>query len=67
MNLLTPINYLLIFLLQGLRPLLGPSACRYSVGCTQYAVDQLREQNLFVAIWLVSKRLIACNPFNFYK
>lgn len=54
---------LLRFLISGLRPLLGPAACRYEVGCTQYALIQLQDQPLHKAIWLSMKRLLSCNPF----
>jgi putative component of membrane protein insertase Oxa1/YidC/SpoIIIJ protein YidD len=58
------ICFLLIAMLTVLRPLLGPSACKFTIGCTQYAVMQLQEKNIFVALWLIAKRLLACNPFN---
>lgn len=58
------LNQLLIYLILGLRPLLGPPArCKFTVTCTQYAVLQLKEKPLFPAIWAIIKRLLACNPF----
>ena len=54
---------LLIFLIQGIRPLLGPACCRYQVTCTQFAVQQLQEEPLFIALWRIIKRVFSCNPF----
>ncbi len=54
----------LIFLIKGIRPLLGsPGCCRYTVTCTDFAVQQLQEQPLHKAIWRISKRVLSCNPF----
>jgi putative component of membrane protein insertase Oxa1/YidC/SpoIIIJ protein YidD len=38
------IGFILIALLLILRPLLGPAECKFTVGCTQYAVTQLQEK-----------------------
>ncbi len=61
------LNKILIFLITGLRPLLGIAHCRYAVSCTKYAVWQLEEQGLFVALWEICKRVVSCNPFFSYK
>ena len=54
-------------LIIALRPLLGPSfVCPFQVGCTQYALNQLQEQNVFVAVWRIANRLIRCNPIYLY-
>jgi len=57
------IGFILIFMIQGLRPLLGPAHCKYPISCTKYAVIQLKTKPLFTALWLITKRLISCNPF----
>ncbi|MCA9769793.1 membrane protein insertion efficiency factor YidD [Candidatus Dependentiae bacterium] len=58
------LHKILIFILRGARPLLGPQArCKYKVGCTDYAVQQLQEKKIFVAIWCIFKRVLLCNPF----
>lgn len=57
------IKKLLIFILIGLRPLLGPATCRYAIGCTAYAREQLETQPIHRALWLISKRVLNCNPF----
>ncbi|MDZ4154482.1 ribonuclease P protein component [Methylicorpusculum sp.] len=54
---------LLIFLIQGIRPLLGPACCRYQVTCTQFAIQQLQEEPLLIALWRIIKRVFSCNPF----
>ena len=57
------IGFLLIFLIRGLRPFLGPSHCKYPISCTDYAAEQLKTQPLFRAIWQITKRVLSCNPF----
>lgn len=57
------IAYSLVTILVGLRPLLGPAACRYDIGCTQFAVIQLESLPLHKALWAISTRLLSCNPF----
>jgi len=61
MNLLTwPISKLLLFLIIGLRPLLGPARCPFTITCGKFAVHQLQEQPLHKALWEICKRLLAC-------
>ncbi len=57
----------LICLITGIRPLLGPSNCRYAVGCTPFAIEQLRKHTSSKAIWLIIKRVLSCNPFSRYQ
>jgi putative component of membrane protein insertase Oxa1/YidC/SpoIIIJ protein YidD len=54
---------LLITLIVGLRPLLGPACCKFSVSCTDFAVLKLKEGPLLHAIWEIAKRLARCQPF----
>jgi putative component of membrane protein insertase Oxa1/YidC/SpoIIIJ protein YidD len=54
------VKHTLKFLILGLRPLLGPASCRYEIGCTQYALNQLEEKRLVQAIWLIIKRVFSC-------
>lgn len=57
------IKKILVFLLIGLRPFLGVATCRFPIGCTAYAQEQLEKQPLHQALWLICKRLLLCNPF----
>jgi putative component of membrane protein insertase Oxa1/YidC/SpoIIIJ protein YidD len=57
------IRSLLIIMLIGLRPLLGPAHCKFSVSCTEFAVIKLQEGPLFHALWEIFKRILRCNPF----
>lgn len=58
------IRYILIFLIQAIRPLLGPSGCcRYAFSCYDYGIMQLQEESLLPALVAISKRLFSCNPF----
>jgi putative component of membrane protein insertase Oxa1/YidC/SpoIIIJ protein YidD len=54
----------LITMILLIRPMLGPmNISPYSVGCTQYALQQLQEQSLFTAFKNICERLIQCHPF----
>ncbi len=57
------IKKFLTFLILGLRPLLGPAACKFPVSCTDYAVEQLEKERITKAVWRITKRLLKCNPF----
>jgi len=37
--------------------------CRFYPSCSNYAVDVVKEQSFFWAIYLIFKRLIRCHPF----
>lgn len=54
------LNQLAISLISGLRPLLGPSSCRYTITCTRYAIMQLEQKEFFDAFKLISMRLFSC-------
>lgn len=56
------LNKLVIFLIIGIRPLFGPAQCRYVVSCTQFATVALQDNRLLIAVWLIFKRVCACNP-----
>ncbi|MBN1549465.1 membrane protein insertion efficiency factor YidD [Candidatus Babeliales bacterium] len=56
------VNYFLSFLIVGLRPLLGPVACRYQVTCSRYALYQLKHKPLGFALKAITARLICCSP-----
>jgi putative component of membrane protein insertase Oxa1/YidC/SpoIIIJ protein YidD len=52
-----------ISLLLGLRPLLGPACCKFSVSCTDFAVLKLKEGPFFHALWEIIKRISRCQSF----
>lgn len=54
------LNYFLIGLLQAFRPLLGPACCKFPIGCTQYAIEQLKKKRLHKALWVIAKRILSC-------
>lgn len=37
--------------------------CRHEPTCSGYALKVLEERNLFVAVWLIAKRIVSCNPW----
>lgn len=57
------ISNLLIFIIIGTRPLLGPPArCRYALTCTHFAIAELKYAPLHKALWSILKRVLSCNP-----
>lgn len=56
------VSSFVIFLIRGLRPLLGPATCKYQVTCGTFAIAQLQELPIHIAIWSVVKRILSCNP-----
>lgn len=48
-----------------IRPFLGPSNCYYPIGCTQFALLQLKDKNkpIHIALWIITCRVLSCNPF----
>ena len=54
---------LLIALIVGLRPILGPAICKFEPTCTKFAVQKLAQLPLHQAMWAIIKRLFSCNPF----
>lgn len=59
-----PLKQLLLGLIYGIRPFLGPSNCKYYVSCTDYGIQQLNDEPVHKAVWNITKRLVNCaNPF----
>ncbi len=59
----TPVlNKMVIYCIVGIRPLFGAASCRYVVTCTQFAVVMLQDYKLLPALWMIIKRVCACNP-----
>ena len=44
-------------------PLLGPR-CRYAPGCSDYAIQAIREFGILRGLVLAGWRLLRCNPFS---
>ncbi|MCX5922552.1 MAG: membrane protein insertion efficiency factor YidD [Candidatus Dependentiae bacterium] len=58
------INNILIFMIRGLRPLLGDAECKYPIGCCEYTIGTLKKMPLHKALWKSIKRILSCNPWN---
>ena len=44
-------------------PLFGPR-CRFYPTCSAYGKTAIEKYGLFYGLWLLTKRLIKCNPFH---
>jgi putative component of membrane protein insertase Oxa1/YidC/SpoIIIJ protein YidD len=59
-----------ILLIQTFRYITGPEyqVCPFTVGCTQYAIQQLETEPFFAAWKNIIHRLLLCNPItNLFK
>ena len=55
-------QFLCWFIVQA-RPLFGPPAiCPFKIGCTQFAIMQLEQNHVPVALWHTTYRVLRCNP-----
>jgi len=53
----------IIFLIDTIRPTLGPpGCCIYPTTCREYAKAVLQQKFFFIAIPLIIFRIISCNP-----
>ncbi|MFA5075434.1 MAG: membrane protein insertion efficiency factor YidD [Candidatus Babeliales bacterium] len=51
------------FLIDSIRPLLGPSkVCIYHISCTEYTKAILEQKPFYIALPLIIVRLLSCNP-----
>ncbi|MCX6003228.1 MAG: membrane protein insertion efficiency factor YidD [Chloroflexi bacterium] len=41
-----------------------PSSCRFTPTCSQYTYEAINRYGIFKGIWLGTKRIARCNPFN---
>ncbi|MAX66779.1 MAG: membrane protein insertion efficiency factor YidD [Halobacteriovoraceae bacterium] len=44
-------------------PFLGQN-CRFTPTCSSYAKESLQKKNIFMAFWLILKRILKCHPFH---
>jgi len=47
----------------ALSPLLGPAKCRYTPGCSEYAIEALKKHGLQKGGKLALKRILSCHPW----
>lgn len=43
---------------------LGLKVCRFHPTCSQYAISALRKYGIFKGVYLASRRILRCNPWN---
>jgi putative membrane protein insertion efficiency factor len=68
---LKAIDYLvkipLILIIKGYKkitPAHWSYSCKFVPTCSSYALNALNKKNLFTALYLITKRLIRCNPLS---
>lgn len=58
---------IVVFLIKGyqktISPLLGPR-CRFQPTCSSYAIEAINIHGLKKGLWLTTKRVLKCHPFN---
>lgn len=60
------IKSLLVRLIMGLRPLLGPASCYFEETCCPFSLRMLKEKPLLIACIAIAKRIFLCNPISAY-
>ncbi|MFV0340394.1 MAG: membrane protein insertion efficiency factor YidD [Parachlamydiaceae bacterium] len=48
----------------GIRPLLGPQACRFYPTCTDYALQAVEKHGALKGSFFALKRVLKCHPFS---
>ena len=64
MNILTKT---LIQIIKGYKFLISPllgNNCRYFPNCSDYSIEALRTYGFFKAVYIITKRVLSCHPFN---
>ncbi|MDD5288656.1 MAG: membrane protein insertion efficiency factor YidD [Dehalococcoidales bacterium] len=41
-----------------------PSSCRFTPTCSEYTYEAINRYGIFKGIWMGTKRIARCNPFN---
>ncbi|HXY74651.1 MAG TPA: membrane protein insertion efficiency factor YidD [Dehalococcoidales bacterium] len=54
----------LIKLYQSTISRVTPPSCRFTPTCSQYTFEAIEKYGVFKGIWLGTKRIARCNPFN---
>ena len=60
------LKFLLIFIVRSYQLLISPllgNNCRYFPTCSNYAIQALKEHNIFNAVRLIILRIFKCNPW----
>ena len=61
-NLLQKFFLIIIFIYQKIISKLFLPRCRFYPSCSEYAKIALTKHKLYIAVWLICKRLIKCHP-----
>ena len=63
MKLLTYPMILLIKFYQKIISPLTPATCRFQPTCSQYSIEALQKHGIFYGLFLMSKRILSCDPW----
>jgi len=48
-------------------PFLIPSSCRFYPSCSEYAIESLKKYGFFVGLYMMTVRILKCNPLSQIK
>jgi len=57
-----PLLVFIVIYQKLLSPILGPR-CRFYPSCSCYAHEAIKTHSIHYALWLITKRLLKCQPF----
>jgi putative membrane protein insertion efficiency factor len=58
---------LVMLFIRGYQAVISPAlppSCRFSPSCSQYALEAVGRYGVIKGVWLGTRRLIRCHPFN---
>ncbi|MDF2940153.1 MAG: yidD [Gammaproteobacteria bacterium] len=62
-----PVKLVFTLLIRAYQKIISPflgNRCRFYPSCSQYAVEALENYSVVIALWLIAKRLVKCQPLN---
>jgi len=64
---MNPVGVVLRGAIRGYQLLISPvlpASCRFTPSCSAYAMDAIAQHGPMAGIWLATKRLCRCHPWN---
>ncbi|MBD3231241.1 membrane protein insertion efficiency factor YidD [Candidatus Dependentiae bacterium] len=57
------LNDIIFFIIDSIRPLIGPTCCCiYPITCRNFTKSIIKEKPFYIAIPLIILRILSCNP-----